>query len=163
MTSEARIMNTSMAILLAMEQVRRNEIPGDLRHVLSLGVIEKHGCVLLRALENTAGDFDPRAHFDRTGYECLVNHVHIDPRDFDDPNPLRGGLAYAQSLVDTLKRGPYQGPFRTILSMNLAQNICTVRFHRIRHGETWISDDLESYLDEGILAIDADGPTLGHL
>jgi len=155
MISEPRSMNTSMVRMLEAEQPRRDEVPPDLLHLLSLGFVEKDECVVLRALENTAGDFDPRAHFDRTGYECLVNHVHIDPREPDDPHPLQGGLAYADSLVDTLKRAPYQGPFRVILALNLAQNICTVRFHRVRRGESWISDDLESYIDEGLLVIDA--------
>lgn len=148
-------MNTPMMRLLEAERPRRDEIPADLLHMLSLGVIEKYECVVLRALENTAGDFDPRAHFDRTGYECLVNHVHIDPRKANDPRPLQAGLAYADSLVDILKETSYQGPFRIILALNLPQDICTVRFHRVRPGESWISDDLESYGDEGLLVIEA--------
>ena len=153
MIAEERSMNTLMVKSVASTNVRPYEIPQDLRDVLGLGVTEKYECVLLKALENTAGEYDPLAHFDRTGYECLVNHVHIDPRNVDDPIPLRGGLAYADALVDALKEAPYQGPFRIIMSLNPAQNICTVRFHRVRRGESWTSDDLESYLDEGLLVI----------
>ena len=59
-------MNIPMARLLESEQPRGDEIPSDLLRMLSLGFVEKYECVFLRALENTVGDFDPRAHFDRT-------------------------------------------------------------------------------------------------
>jgi len=34
---------------------------------------------------------------------------------------------------------------------------CAVRFHKIRAGERWLMDDLEGYVDEGVLVFEAGG------
>jgi hypothetical protein len=31
---------------------------------------------------------------------------------------------------------------------------CTVRFHKVRAGQVWLKDDLESYKEEAILVMD---------
>ncbi len=126
-------------------------IPDELADVLRAGLIERNGCALLRAFENSAGEFDPVSHFDRTGYECLVNHVHFDA-DGTSNSPLARALAYAERLQQVLCSAE-AGPYRMIVGASSDAGSCTVRFHRLRAGENWIDDDLDSY-GEGITVID---------
>ena len=49
------------------------------------------------------------------------------------------------------------GRFNVIVSYD--GDSCAVRFHKIRPGERWLSEDLEAYVDEGVLVVEA-GPGL---
>lgn len=46
------------------------------------------------------------------------------------------------------------GCFRVIVGCG--DHDAVVRFHRVRPREEWLSDDLESYVDEAILVIDVE-------
>jgi hypothetical protein len=64
---------------------------------------------------------------------------------------LTGGLFIAEQVSKRLIGLP--GRFNVIVSYD--GESCAVRFHKIRDGEKWLSEDLESYVDEGILVIEA--------
>ncbi len=117
---------------------------------LAQGVTENDECILLAALAETCRPYDPALFFDRTGYECFVNHVHIEHGP-DSPDELREAFSYAQRLAGLLNA--VQGPFMIIISQHTATSEATVRFHKIRPDEGWLADDLEGYADEAILAI----------
>jgi hypothetical protein len=88
---------------------------------------------------------------DRTGYECFVNHVHIDDYVSDASPPALAalGVAFAERLCDALTA--HGGKFAVIVSSD--DTSCSVRFHRLRDGEQRVADNLESYRDEGVLVI----------
>jgi len=147
-------LNSIMSELLAQRHHRDLHLNQRLSQYLTEGVVERRGFVLLKAEMNSAGAYNPRPHFDETGYECLVNHIHIDPKKPDDTSQLDQGLTYADRLAEVLQTSGYRGPFRIILSYGLEDKVCTVRFHRVREGQSWLSDNLEGYKMEGILVID---------
>jgi hypothetical protein len=68
---------------------------------------------------------------------------------------LTAGLLMAEAVSRKLSALP--GRFNVIVSYD--GESCAVRFHRIRPGERWLSEDLESYVDEGVLVVEA-GPGL---
>ncbi|MFL5408839.1 MAG: hypothetical protein ACJ79O_23725 [Myxococcales bacterium] len=64
---------------------------------------------------------------------------------------LTGGLFIAEQVSKRLVGLP--GRFNVIVSYD--GESCAVRFHKIREGESWLCNDLESYVDEGILVVEA--------
>lgn len=89
---------------------------------------------------------------DLTGVECFINDVSIDDYVETIPEMLIQGIAFASQLAKKL-RG-FNGQFSTILTYNAESNSSTVRFHKNREGESWLSGDLDSYGD-GILVIES--------
>ncbi|MFY9843053.1 MAG: hypothetical protein WA718_17530 [Terriglobales bacterium] len=112
-------------------------------------------CVLLK------DQWDPNKHvkiaecFDRTGFECFINHVHL---PFDGTNQtLISCLEYVATLQQTLMPLTDRR-FRVIVSLSEDDEspkfACTVRFHQIRPGEDWIEEDIEGYKSEAMLVFD---------
>jgi len=128
--------------------------------LLGSGIIENNGTFLLKKLEDSVKDPFPRFG-DLTGYECEVNHVHLeDYIDFShnkDPEILfRSGVAFVSRLNEKLALTYHNEHFRIILSYSLDEPLgCSIRFHKIRTGENWIKmEDLEGYKSEAIMVMD---------
>lgn len=121
-------------------------------------VIETGGCWLLGGFVQkphlSPGDFP-----DATGLECSANKLRMEalfPPRLVVSCPLlllTAGLLTARALSAELAQFP--GRFNVILSYD--GESCAVRFHKIRAGERWLADDLEGYVDEGVLVFEAGG------
>jgi len=106
-----------------------------------------NGCVFLA--EEYAGSKVANSQFsDRTGYECFVNHVHF--QTGRDKQALEEVFDYASAIRKALLSSS-DGSFEIILSV--ADGGSILRFHKCRPGETWLSEDLESYEQEAILTV----------
>ena len=125
-------------------------------------IVEAGGCFLL-------GRFARRPHLhvadfpDATGLECSANKLPmagmVDPR-LSSAAPLlllTAGLLTAQAVSQELAR--YPGLFNVILSYD--GESCAVRFHRLRAGQRWLAEDLEDYVDEGVLVVEAGAGAMG--
>jgi hypothetical protein len=89
-----------------------------------------------------------QSHFpDKTGYECFVNHVHLAYNG--SRRSAATCLAYCTNLDIGLSKFAPRQRFQIVASFST--DGCVVRFHLIRRGENWISDDLEGYKQEAIL------------
>src|ERR1700682_1112169 len=86
---------------------------------------------------------------DKTGFECFINHVHH-PLDGTDAS-LKACLSYAISLQKGLARIAKNRSFQVIVSVD--DHECTIRFHQLRQGESWLAEDLEGYTDEAVLVL----------
>lgn len=86
---------------------------------------------------------------DLTGLECFYNDIAIDDYVDKDSNILNQGILFAKKLSEVLSEINRKS-FKVIISYDPDNNTCTVRFHQTREGESWISDDLDSYKMEGI-------------
>ncbi len=64
---------------------------------------------------------------------------------------LTAGLLTARAVSAALSR--YPGRFNVILSYD--GESCAVRFHKIRARQRWLAEDLEDYVDEGVLVFEA--------
>ncbi len=95
---------------------------------------------MLLASEVRDSEFN-RDTYDETGYECFINHIHI--------KSLPEALEFAERLNKALLER-LRGDFVVIVSFDGRE--AAVRFHRRRIGQTWLSENLEEYREEGITA-----------
>jgi hypothetical protein len=112
------------------------------------------GCVVLEPLA-TKIPYDPDKFYDRTGYECFVNKIHvvdyIDESSEKAQELLGQGLKYGFELG---KRLAAEGTFLVVLSLDHDSGDVIVLFHKQREGEQWLSDNLEGYKTDDVLAWD---------
>jgi hypothetical protein len=107
----------------------------------------------------------PSDFYAASALECCANKVLVER--MLDPHLvyvcplllLTGGLFIAEQVSKRLIGLP--GRFNVIVSYD--GESCAVRFHKIRDGEKWLSEDLESYVDEGVLVIEAGADPLLRL
>jgi hypothetical protein len=143
-------------------------IPDSLRKQVELGFKEVEGCVVPAFFVPSSiwSEARPRVDNidDETGLECLLSSVHLDglvPDDTALTELARLGLDFAFVLRGVLLDSQIAGPFAIIISaqepdpeLNVGPT-CTVRFHRIRVGQVWAADNLESY-QEAVAVCDFD-------
>lgn len=113
-------------------------------------------CVLLK------DEFERNRHVkvsglpDKTGFECFLNHVHFCFTGTRES--FVSCLGYAAALQEALMPLAQSRRFRVIVGISeddcSPSFNCTVRFHQIRPGEVWLSEDLEGYESEAILFFD---------
>ena len=94
---------------------------------------------------------------DETGAECRTNDIWLRAELDDDmaaeaPALAATALACAKHLATALE-ATGGGPFRIIASVR-DDGTGTLRFHKRREGQAWISDNLEGFLEEGMLVMD---------
>lgn len=139
-------------------------LPDTLRqHLADLKFAEQEG--LVTSKRRFEGSEEARK--DPTGLECLLNKVQMDEFVLRRSTPLlmltRIGISYALAVKEKLEGTRIPGDFRIIISAcrSSAKSIpytCTFRFHRLRKGNPWLSDDIESYKNEALLTIDWTNP-----
>lgn len=121
-----------------------------------VAIVETGGCVLLRGFVDKP-HLSPSDFPDQTGLECSANKLRMEamfPARIVMSCPLlllTAGLLTARALSNELARMP--GRFNVIVSYD--GDCCAVRFHKIRAGQRWLADDLEDYVDEGVLVFEA--------
>jgi hypothetical protein len=93
---------------------------------------------------------------DKTGFECFINHVHLPFNGTSEA--LIPCLEYAATVQEALVPLTEHRRFRVIVSLSkdeaFPKSACSVRFHQIRPGEDFVSEDLEGYKSEAILVFD---------
>jgi hypothetical protein len=124
---------------------------------LDVQIVETGGCFLLHGFVKHP-HLSPADFPDPTGLECSANRLRmesmLDAR-LGRTCPLlllTAGLLTARAMSEALSR--HRGRFNVILSYD-GEESCVVRFHKIRAGERWLADDLEGYVDEGVLVFEA--------
>ena len=144
---------------------RLDPLHAALKQIVDSGLFENEGCFFLNALLNEGLDIKSalEKNEDRTGLECSINNLYIQSIIYTNPynalidsnTVLNQGIHYAIYLSERISSF---GHFKIILSFatgNEKDRIidCSVRFHLIRQGESWISQNLEDYTEEAILVI----------
>jgi hypothetical protein len=147
-------------------------VPESLVGKLVGGFKEANGCVVPSSFQATSiwSEARPRINNvdDETGFECALSEVYLE--DFvDKATPLselaRIGVAYAMYLRKMLLESPVSGTFRIIVDAQRPDaepgvgNACCVRFHKVRPGQAWLTDDLELYKENGVLVIEFEKAT----
>jgi len=125
-------------------QTRESDISPELSNVLVAGFVEEGGCLLL-ASEVRDSTVARDATLDDTGYECFINHLHV--------NNLVEALEFARRLKNALAER-LTGVFVVIVSFDGRE--ATVRFHKLRAGQIWLNKNLEASLEEGIAVLNGD-------
>jgi hypothetical protein len=105
---------------LVTSTVQALSLSPDLTEILKRGFVVRDGCTLLTAEANKTTHIPP---IDAIGYECFVNHLHI------ESFPV--ALLFASELAAALRRA-FDERFIVILSFDGGD--ATVRFHKDRPG-----------------------------
>ncbi len=154
--------NTAMNFLLNKYQILSKlcgiKLEPNLTFIIQGGIVNMKCCYFLRELLPSGFDFDKeeaiQQAFDLTGFECLINHTHIGdylPHSKGDKEEIiYQGILYALSLKECL---PDSVGFKIILSCSFEPRIdCSIRFHKQRPGEEWLTENLEKY-EEPIMVL----------
>jgi hypothetical protein len=123
---------------------------------IDVQIVEAGGCFLLNGFVKKP-HLSPADFPDPTGLECIANRLRME--SMLDARLVRScplllltaGLLTARAMSQALAR--YPDRFNVILSYD--GESCAVRFHKIRAGERWLAEDLEGYVDEGVLVFEA--------
>ncbi len=158
-------MKTNMAMqeLLLHHGISEGEsypLDPKLESILSAGIHVLDGAYLFAKFETSVSA--PRSRFgDLTGYECAVNHFHIESNltSPDNKSPdtlLKNGITFVHRLESKLASTFPGVPFRIIFGYSSDPLLsCVVRFHKIRANEEWVMlDDLEGYKLEALMVLD---------
>jgi hypothetical protein len=144
-----------------LEDLRSREVEADFPMPgkgPDVNIVELRGCFLLRGYLKRP-HVAPADFPDQTGLECSANRLRME--SMLEPRLVRScplllltaGLMTARALSRELTR--HKGRFNVILSYD--GEGCAVRFHKIRAGQRWLAEDLEGYVDEGVLVFET-GP-----
>ncbi|MCB9228345.1 MAG: hypothetical protein H6618_01905 [Deltaproteobacteria bacterium] len=132
----------------------RTTIPTELEELLSEGVENVEDCIFLKCNVGNLSNVKKTDFPDNTGLECFVNKINIDNYTDDDPSVsdmLKIGIS-AINLIKCYLQNK-DDKFAIIYSVQDDDFIAaSLRFHKCRDGETWISDNLEGYEDATLVA-----------
>ena len=123
--------------------------PQPLIDFVSSGITAAEGGYFLKAAYEKRGNSTPEHFDDLTGYECHVNHVHL-----DDHVASTHYLCVSLALVDVILRQWNGSAFSSIpieIICSTDGDTCTVTFHVMRDNEVYLNPDLESFRNEAIL------------
>ncbi len=125
-----------------------------LLEILKQGFVEQDGCIVFAWFKEAAGNTSVAQCFDETGYECFLNHLHI--QDYLKNSSyisarLEQGFAFILCLASLLMNRYPSATFKIILSCS--DDDCSVRFHKVRPNQTWVRDDLETYESEALAVL----------
>jgi hypothetical protein len=124
-----------------------------LERILAEGLQSVGDCVILTGFEAALAHGPVEQHPDATALEAFVNHCHVDDElnlPARAPALLAQAGCYAGRLAAELAQAYPSEQFLVIFTVS---DSCIVRFHKVRPGESWLADDLESYGDEAVMAI----------
>ena len=76
----------------------KDPLPYQLRAILSQGFTEQEDCVFLTAMLSGCRTVSQNSFPDKTGYECFVNHIHIEDLVDTRPMPRYGPLAVPRAV-----------------------------------------------------------------
>jgi hypothetical protein len=136
--------NQQMSKFLETLQVRDVVLSSEISSALAKGFVEEQGCVLLASEAHNTVHTRVGDAFDETGYECFINHVHI--------RSLQEAFEFARRLTKALAER-FTDKFVVILSFDGRD--ASVRFHKRRSGQTFLTDNLEGYKEEAIAVFDS--------
>jgi hypothetical protein len=150
-------MSTSLGQANPSDFAKGEKLSEKLWQLLAQGFTGFGGAIVFTAMRNIAENVKPENFPDLTGFECFVNHIHVEDQ-LDNPIPtqtalLKQGIAFALATESRI-RSTFPGkPFKVIVAAN--QSGCGVRFHLVRPGEEWLASDLDGYGEEAILVLES--------
>lgn len=151
-----RIMESSLGKASPVE-FTNGEKPGrGLLRLLDQGFSQIDGAIVFTAMRNIAENIKPENFPDLTGFECFVNHIHVedhlDESVLDPAALLKQGVAFALA-AETQLRSAFPGKqFKVIVAAT--KRGCGARFHSVRPREEWLASNLDGYGDEAILVLE---------
>ena len=143
------------------------DVPEDLKSYFAQGFKEIEGCVIPRRFEmhptwQTYLGRLQAGHDDETGIECGISHTHLEDlinREVEQIELTRLGCDYAWYVRQSLMASNILGLFQIIIATELLEPCdstrpnCSIRVHRMRPDQSWLTDDLETYQAEAVMTM----------
>jgi hypothetical protein len=142
------IMNKKMAREIETIDLDGKVLPSELAQLLTLGFYEREGCIFLASLATGSTNVSVSNFPDKTGYECFIYSVHVD--DFVKSNYLDYACLFVEALLSAWRESVESDTAMAIISSD--EFGAVVKLHVARSGESWVSEDLESYEDAILVA-----------
>ena len=128
-----------------------------LKKLVEPGFVRLNDSILLQALTQGARAVSLTDFPDETGYESFVNHIHVEdyiPHEKQSASSLMANsMSLASTLCKMLRQSFPNEAFEVIVSFQ--DNHYTVRFHKCREGQQWLSDNLDDYQQEALMVVEA--------
>lgn len=152
-------MNRHMVDKINAAEMRPIFLPAKLLEVAKGGFCAFKGCSVLCALSNIDTNVDIGDFSDKTGFECFMNSIYLD--DFVESNHVGYAITLIDDVFSIWHKERHQEQLSAILSSD--EMGTQVKFHVVRPGELWVSDDLESYEDALLVADSSSWPIAGKV
>src|SRR5688500_8045888 len=127
-----------------------------LSRLVRQGFTELDGAIVFTAMLDSAERIKPDNFPDLTGYECFINHIHVEDQVENSllvrSILLKQGVTFALAIRSQLRSAFPGKPFNVIVAFN--EPSCGVRFHSVRLGEEWLAKNLDGYAEEAILVLE---------
>ncbi|WP_237718160.1 hypothetical protein [Cupriavidus sp. BIS7] len=121
-----------------------------LSEIADMGFQVVGDCYLLSAMLEKERNVDRRNFQDGTGFECFVNSLHVE--DYDDVTPLPQAIQFLSRVFEGWNS---TSPSSVLVAFVSADELSVVvKFHVQRVDESWLSDNLDGYID-AIMSIDS--------
>ncbi len=118
------------------------ELPKSLNDVVEAGVVFQYGCYVFRVEAKANRHISVDKCEDRTAYESLLNHIHLDSHG-DDRLPI--AFAFLRKVSHILQRDFPGVEFLGEISSEPNGKDCVARFGSKHQGErSWLADDIEA-------------------
>ena len=149
--------NRQMATLaFPLNATDRPTLDPAMEALINDGFDEVNGCVILRRFRRSADATTIEGCGDETGFEAFVNHIHLEDLLAPSTTPqilLAQAAEYVRRLATQLSVAYPDRRFQIIVAVG---DSCTVRFHTVRIGMSWLGDDLDAY-PEAVLSVAVNG------
>lgn len=130
------------------ERWRDHPLNPELQPVVHEGWIKRDGCFLLATAAKHKTNATLSSFEDKTGYECFINHIHID--EYVASHCAEQAIRLVYEVLNQWKLRRHRGRLNAIATF--ADESAIVRFHYKRPGETWLAENLNGY-QEAVLEL----------
>src|SRR5690348_2649160 len=110
-------MNHQMLLLISSELRGWDAVQLDpeLARIANGGIVHRDQCFLLADAAKGKTNVSINDMQDRTGYECFINHIHID--DYTVVDSGRQTVRFAAAILGKWKEGGFEGKLNAIISL----------------------------------------------
>jgi hypothetical protein len=119
-----------------------------LARIIDAGFTVVDGCFLLTALADVTTNATEDSFPDKTGYECFINHIHIE--DHVTENFFAESVVFTSALLRKWNDTNCEGHLVVIAALGIDEG--TIRCHLKRSNESWLANDLDRF-EQAILEI----------
>ena len=135
-------------VLRTLRSGSKMAIDSKLAAIADSGIVAVDDVFFLHELAKAKTNAKKENFPDKTGYECFINHVHIE--DYVADNFAGHAWSFAARTLKKWTDEKFNGQFVAIISSD--EESTTVRFHHKRPNESWLANDLDGF-EQAVLEI----------
>jgi hypothetical protein len=123
------------------DAIKKEPLEAELARIADAGIVSTDQGFVLREFADVETNATRENFPDATGYECFINHLHIEDY-IGKPSATQSILLAICVLAKWIDQG-HAGQLIAIISSD--EESVIVRFHHKRPNESWLAADLNGY------------------